>query len=274
MIFLAQSETTDQEQVIRCQTQTQWARRRSSIFEKTLTPNPSVCRWLLDIISKDEHMVKESPHFVLSENQLIQVICYTFDVPESQKQFNSNITDALFIKSSGDDNVILLGGGGTKPIFEFSRSIDDSNYMKKTGQNLQLIQGYLRKDGEDNEEVSEDNDDYISRGYAESKYVGIQNQQQINGTKSFYDNITVNGFIKKGYTNQPVPLANVSTKPLSEFSSSRSADDSNYVKKTGQETQTFEGNLIISGSEISFANHQPFQQITKQEGYYGFVQKY
>ncbi|KAA6327277.1 MAG: hypothetical protein EZS28_053835, partial [Streblomastix strix] len=64
------------------------SRRRSSIFEETLTPDPSVCRWLLDIISVDEHMVKESAHFVLSENQLIRVVAYTFDVPESQIQLS------------------------------------------------------------------------------------------------------------------------------------------------------------------------------------------
>ncbi|KAA6353625.1 MAG: hypothetical protein EZS28_050848, partial [Streblomastix strix] len=70
-----------QQQVIRCETPTLSARRRSSIFEEILTPDPYVCRWLLDIISEDEHMVKESAHFVLSENQLIRVVAYTFDVP-------------------------------------------------------------------------------------------------------------------------------------------------------------------------------------------------
>ncbi|KAA6360202.1 MAG: hypothetical protein EZS28_044271 [Streblomastix strix] len=77
-----------QQQVIRCETPTLSARRRSSIFEETLTPDPSVCRWLLDIISEDDHMVKESAHFVLSENQLVRVVVYTFDVPESQIQLN------------------------------------------------------------------------------------------------------------------------------------------------------------------------------------------
>ncbi|KAA6376167.1 MAG: hypothetical protein EZS28_028306, partial [Streblomastix strix] len=77
-----------QQQVIRCETPTLSARRRSSIFEETLTPDPSVCRWLLDIISEDEHMVKESAHFVLSENQLVRVVAYTFDIPESQIQLS------------------------------------------------------------------------------------------------------------------------------------------------------------------------------------------
>jgi hypothetical protein len=60
-----------QEQVIRCETPPLSARissRRSSIFEEALTPDASVCRWLLDIISEDEHMIKESAHFVLSDN--------------------------------------------------------------------------------------------------------------------------------------------------------------------------------------------------------------
>ncbi|KAA6356952.1 MAG: hypothetical protein EZS28_047521, partial [Streblomastix strix] len=77
-----------QQQVIRCETPTLSTRRRSSIFEETLTLDPQVCRWLLDIISEDEHMIKESAHFVLSENQLIRVVVYTFDVPESQIQLS------------------------------------------------------------------------------------------------------------------------------------------------------------------------------------------
>ncbi|KAA6404099.1 MAG: hypothetical protein EZS28_000376 [Streblomastix strix] len=73
-----------QQHVIRYETPTLSARRRCSIFEETLTPDPSVCRWLLDIICEDEHMIKESAHFVLSGNQLIRVVAYTFDVPECQ----------------------------------------------------------------------------------------------------------------------------------------------------------------------------------------------
>ncbi|KAA6373806.1 MAG: hypothetical protein EZS28_030666 [Streblomastix strix] len=73
-------------QIIKFETLTLSARRRSSIFEEILTPYPSVRRWLLDIISEDENIVKESAHFVLSENQLIRVVAYTFDVPESQVQ--------------------------------------------------------------------------------------------------------------------------------------------------------------------------------------------
>ncbi|KAA6371885.1 MAG: hypothetical protein EZS28_032589 [Streblomastix strix] len=59
-------------------------RRRSSIFEETIMSDPSVCRWLLDIISEVEHMVKESVHFILSQPQFIRVVAYIYEVPESQ----------------------------------------------------------------------------------------------------------------------------------------------------------------------------------------------
>ncbi|KAA6389239.1 MAG: hypothetical protein EZS28_015234 [Streblomastix strix] len=65
------------------------SRRRSSIFEEIIIPDPSVCRWLLDVISEDEHMTKESAHFILSEHQLIGVIAYTFDIVENQVVLNT-----------------------------------------------------------------------------------------------------------------------------------------------------------------------------------------
>ncbi|KAA6384409.1 MAG: hypothetical protein EZS28_020063, partial [Streblomastix strix] len=77
-----------QEQVIKCETPTLSVRRRNQIFEKILAPDPQLCRWLLDIISEDRHMIGESAHFVQSENQLVLVVAYTFDVPESQIQLD------------------------------------------------------------------------------------------------------------------------------------------------------------------------------------------
>ncbi|KAA6390096.1 MAG: hypothetical protein EZS28_014376, partial [Streblomastix strix] len=65
------------------------SRKRSSIFEEIIIPDPSVCRRLLDIISENEHMTKESAHFILSEHQLIRVIAYTFDVVEKQVVLNT-----------------------------------------------------------------------------------------------------------------------------------------------------------------------------------------
>ncbi|KAA6403923.1 MAG: hypothetical protein EZS28_000561 [Streblomastix strix] len=113
-----------QQQVIRCETPTLSARRRSSIFDETLTPDPSVCRWLMNIISEDEHMTKESAHFVLSENQLNHVVAYSFDVLESQIQLTQepynreeidekldkklNISDQIDAYTKGEDNALLL----------------------------------------------------------------------------------------------------------------------------------------------------------------------
>ncbi|KAA6402020.1 MAG: hypothetical protein EZS28_002450 [Streblomastix strix] len=66
------------------------SRRRSSIFEEIIIPDPSVCRWLLEIICEDEHITKESARFILSEHQLIRVIAYTFDEVENQVVLNSD----------------------------------------------------------------------------------------------------------------------------------------------------------------------------------------
>ncbi|KAA6317293.1 MAG: hypothetical protein EZS28_055124, partial [Streblomastix strix] len=147
-------------------------------------------------------------------------------------------------------------------------------YVKKTGQTLQVIKGYLRKSLEDldGDEPSEEDEDYITKGEVASQYVGIWGDQQIIGTKSFYDNVTANGFIKKNGTNQQVLLTNGSTKPLSEFSSG-SVDDSNYVKKTGQVSQSITGNLIRTDSEESFDYLQARQYATKYSIDGAFVKK-
>ncbi|KAA6396706.1 MAG: hypothetical protein EZS28_007766, partial [Streblomastix strix] len=68
--------------------QSERSRRRSSILE-IIIPDPSICRWLLNIISEDEHMTKESAHFILSVPQLIRVVAYTFDVVENQVILNT-----------------------------------------------------------------------------------------------------------------------------------------------------------------------------------------
>ncbi|KAA6374730.1 MAG: hypothetical protein EZS28_029743, partial [Streblomastix strix] len=111
-----------QAQVIRSETLTLSARQRSSIFEETLTPDPSMCRWLLDIISEDERMVKKSAHFVFSENQLIQVVDYTFDDRENKTQLidayskteadailddKLNISDQIEAYSKTEDDALL-----------------------------------------------------------------------------------------------------------------------------------------------------------------------
>ncbi|KAA6315612.1 MAG: hypothetical protein EZS28_055390 [Streblomastix strix] len=92
------------------------------------------------------------------------------------------------------------------------------------------------------DEPSEEDEDYITRGEVATQYIGKWNDQQIIGTKSFYASVTANGFIKKNGTNQEVLLANGSTKPLSDFSGGGD-DMSNYIKKTGTDIQIINGIL-------------------------------
>ncbi|KAA6391229.1 MAG: hypothetical protein EZS28_013244 [Streblomastix strix] len=157
---------------------------------------------------------------------------------------NGNLTANQFIKSSGTDQQVLLANGTTKAISEFANgSVDDSNYVKKSGQTIQVIKGYIRKNMDDvEEEVSEDDEDYMTRGEIATQYVGKWNDQQIVGTKSFTQPITANGFIKSVGTNQQVLMANGSTKPLAEFSGG-GGDMTNYVQKIGQTLQVVNGKL-------------------------------
>ncbi|KAA6391145.1 MAG: hypothetical protein EZS28_013328 [Streblomastix strix] len=114
-------------------------------------------------------------------------------------------------------------------------------------------------------------------------YMTLGTQQVITANKTFQNpcrftssidgmgTVTGSSFVKSGADDSVVLLGAGGTKPISEFGGS--VDDSNYVKKTGQETQSIEGYLIRSGSEISFVNLEPSQYITKSDGKQGFVQK-
>ncbi|KAA6363908.1 MAG: hypothetical protein EZS28_040564, partial [Streblomastix strix] len=99
------------------------SRRRSSIFEEIIISDPSVCRWLLDIISEDEHMIKESAHFILSEHQLIRVIAYTFDVVENQVVLNTEDEGCKTIDTTDADRLMY------KNIMD-SNSIEQDMYPK------------------------------------------------------------------------------------------------------------------------------------------------
>ncbi|KAA6403081.1 MAG: hypothetical protein EZS28_001392 [Streblomastix strix] len=158
----------------------------------------------------------------------------------------STITDVSFVNSGADNTVVLLGAGSTKSISEFGGSIDDSNFMKKTGQTIQVIKGYIRKNMEGVEdEISEDDVDYIIRGEVANQYVTSNSPavQKILGMKIFTENVMAVAFITPDRTNQQVLLRNRTYKPLSEFRSG-SVDDSNSMKKSGQETYPIEENLI------------------------------
>ncbi|KAA6379406.1 MAG: hypothetical protein EZS28_025066, partial [Streblomastix strix] len=74
----------------------------------------------------------------------------------------STITGASFVKCGADNTVVLLRAGCTKPVAEFGGRIDDSNYVKKTGQLSQSISGKLIRTVS-----TESFDNLESRQYAE-----------------------------------------------------------------------------------------------------------
>ncbi|KAA6393381.1 MAG: hypothetical protein EZS28_011094 [Streblomastix strix] len=141
-----------QQQVIRCETPQLSAKRKSSIFKETLTPDPSVCCRLLDIISEDEHMVKESTCFVLSENQLVLVVAYTFDVHESQVQlivedegccgwFYSDSIQTLIEILIGNVNVLKLDVEKVNLLGDSYKIYDDALLLLKADK-TELIDAY------------------------------------------------------------------------------------------------------------------------------------
>ncbi|KAA6373420.1 MAG: hypothetical protein EZS28_031054 [Streblomastix strix] len=91
----------------------------------------------------------------------------------------SSITESSFIKSDADDSIILFGASGTKPISEFSSSVDDSNCVKKRWRY----------------------EDYITLGVVKSEFVSCIYSDSING------NLTATQFIKSGKDDTQVLLA-------------------------------------------------------------------
>ncbi|KAA6375697.1 MAG: hypothetical protein EZS28_028777 [Streblomastix strix] len=200
--------------------------------------------------------MKNKSHFVLTDD-IDQTVT-------GSKTFSNNVTAPAFIKSDGTDQQVLLTNGSTKPLSEFSSgSVDDSNYVKKTGQSLQNIKGYIRKSIYDvDAELSEDDEDYITKGEVARQYISIYGGiQQIIGTKHFYDVVTANGFKTPNGTNQYVLLANGDVKPLSEFSGG-GGDMSNYVKKIGADVQVING-ILRKGEDEGEESEDDDDYITK-----------
>ncbi|KAA6365078.1 MAG: hypothetical protein EZS28_039396, partial [Streblomastix strix] len=119
----------------------------------------------------------------------------------------ATITGSQFVKSGADDTVISLGAGGTKPISEFGGgSVDYSNNIKKTGQELQIIHGVLRRDDEELS-MSEYDEDYLTRAEIYNTFVSRYDNQTIYGTKTFNSNVNAAGFAKTGKDDTSVLLA-------------------------------------------------------------------
>ncbi|KAA6384705.1 MAG: hypothetical protein EZS28_019768 [Streblomastix strix] len=171
----------------------------------------------------------------------------------------SSITGASFIKSGGTDQQILLANGTTKPLSDFSNSIDISNFVdKSTDQTIGGNKVFSLEIRAPTFKLPGYSSDYVVMSGAmknKSHFVLTDEvDQTVAGTKIFSNNITAPAFIKSDGTDQQVLLANGTTKPLSEFSSG-SVDDSNYVKKTGQQYQQVQGNLRRSGSANSIGTY-------------------
>ncbi|KAA6384861.1 MAG: hypothetical protein EZS28_019608, partial [Streblomastix strix] len=147
------------------------------------------------------------------------------------------VTGSSFVKSSVDNTVVLLGAGGTKPISEFTTTIDDSNYVKKDG-DVQDIQGIIRKTSLNQPYPEPTDDDYVTLGAVKSEFVSSIYSGSING------NLTANQFIKSGGTDQQVLLANGITKPISEFAGCPT-DLSNYYTKAQTFSQTESNNKFV-----------------------------
>ncbi|KAA6385746.1 MAG: hypothetical protein EZS28_018726, partial [Streblomastix strix] len=144
----------------------------------------------------------------------------------------STVTGASFVKSGADNTVVLLGADG----------------------DVQDIQGILRKTILDQPYPEPTDDDYVTLGAVKSEFVSSIYSDSING------NQTATQFFKSGGTYQQVLLANGTTKLLSEFASGN-VDDSNYVKKTGQELQIIHGVLRRDDDELSMSDRYDNQTI-------------
>ncbi|KAA6389255.1 MAG: hypothetical protein EZS28_015219, partial [Streblomastix strix] len=105
----------------------------------------------------------------------------------------------------------------TNPLTAFAGEIvDDSNYVKKTGQELQIIHGVLRRD-DDELSMSEYDEDYLTRAEIYNAFVSRYDNQTIYGTKTFNTNVNAVRFAKIGKDDTSVLLACGGDRQLSQF---------------------------------------------------------
>ncbi|KAA6397417.1 MAG: hypothetical protein EZS28_007057 [Streblomastix strix] len=114
-------------------------------------------------------------------------------------------------------SIVLFWADGTKPISEFGGgSVDDSNYVKKTGQKLQIIHLVLRRD--DCELLmSEYDEDYLTRAETYNVFVSSYDNQTIYGIKIFNSNVNAARFAKTGKDDTSVLLVGGGVRLLSSF---------------------------------------------------------
>ncbi|KAA6363448.1 MAG: hypothetical protein EZS28_041025 [Streblomastix strix] len=100
-------------------------------------------------------------------------------VHPQQLTYTGPLTSTMFIKNGAQATDVLLANGDSKPI----SVIAGDGFVAKTGKTLQSAQGVLRHSGDDEE--SEDDDDYITRGYLYNQYVSKASPDTITGRKIF-----------------------------------------------------------------------------------------
>ncbi|KAA6388198.1 MAG: hypothetical protein EZS28_016278, partial [Streblomastix strix] len=240
---------------------------------------------------------KDDALLLLKADKTQLIDAYNKSETDQKLALKLNITDQIDAYSkTQDDALLLLKADKTQLIDGYNKSETDNLLNNKANQSTtytktetdQLISqidvgdvdltDYYNKTKTDEllgEKVdTTDLDDYMTLGTAQTITANktFQNACRFTSSIDGMSSITGQSFIKSGADDSVVLLGAGGTKPISEFGGG-SVDDSNYAKKDGQATQSIEGNLIRSGSEISFENLQPFQYITKQDAKYGFVQK-
>ncbi|KAA6397771.1 MAG: hypothetical protein EZS28_006697, partial [Streblomastix strix] len=169
----------------------------------------------------------------------------------------ATITGSQFVKSGADDTVVLHGAGGTKPLSEFaSESVDDSNFVKKMGQELQIIHGILRSD-DDELSMSEYNEDYLTRGEIYNAFVSRYDNQTIYGPKTFNSNINATGFAKIGKDDTSVLLAGSGDRLLSSFGGIEDLTSSAFSDQDDVAVITyipFPNNTVDKGGYVSITH--------------------
>ncbi|KAA6400847.1 MAG: hypothetical protein EZS28_003632 [Streblomastix strix] len=166
----------------------------------------------------------------------------TYSQTETDQKFNQklNISDQIdACTKTQDDALLLLKADETQLIDSHTKGEtnnvlnnkadsgvsyikgEDDIQLSLKADKTQLIDSYTKGEADNLSygEISEDEEDYTTHKEEQITYISISGNQQIIGTKSFYDNIAANGFIKSGCTNEQVLLVNQTKKPLSEIPS-------------------------------------------------------
>ncbi|KAA6359066.1 MAG: hypothetical protein EZS28_045407, partial [Streblomastix strix] len=178
---------------------------------------------------------------------------------------DDNLSATQFINSGGTDQQVLLANGTTKPISEFaSGSVDDSNYVKKTRQELQIIHGALRRNDEELS-VSEFDEDYLTRAKIYNTFVSRYDNQTINGSKTFNSNVNVAGFAKKRNDDTSVLLADGCDRLLSSFEGIKDLTSSAFSDINGAVIQyklirigsLYIFSLLVNGGNYNMGTFNP-----------------